>query len=195
MKNIRFILFVVFAVVSVAAPLSIIWKHEATLRYGKTYKFRTKPVDPYDAFRGRYVNLSFEQDSVSVPDSNSRFSREGILYVKLAVDADGFAKPVQVSKVPLTGDDVIIVDDAWYNGDQLQLSYPFDRYYLPEDIAPKAEQLYWQANRRGANQQSQAYVTVKVRDGVGVLEELYIDGKPIREVIKAGLAEQTKNER
>jgi uncharacterized membrane-anchored protein len=129
MKNMRFILFVIFAVVSVAAPLSIIWKYENTLRYGKTYKFRTKPVDPYDAFRGRYVTLAFENDWLARPGDEKNHDRENIMYVRLGTDAEGFAKPVEANRTPLTGDDVITVDTAWRSGEQLHFKYPFDRYY------------------------------------------------------------------
>ena len=62
--NVRFALFALFAMISVAAPLSIAWKYENTLRNGRQFMFRTKPVDPYDAFRGRYVTLAFEDGFV-----------------------------------------------------------------------------------------------------------------------------------
>ena len=195
MKNIRFVLFAVFAVISVAAPLSIIGKHEAALRYGVEYKFRTQPVDPYDAFRGRYVTLGFENTSLKMTrganDGNRYRSRGELYYVRLGKDAQGFAVPVEASRTPLKGGDVITVDNAWFKGeDELQLDYPFNRYYLPEDIAPQAEQLYRAANRRGANDDSKlnTYVTVRVRGGVGILDELYLNGKPVREAVKDELA-------
>jgi hypothetical protein len=52
---------------------------------------------------------------------------------------------------------------------------PFSRYYMDEDLAPKAERAVW-GGRRG---QREAFVSVRVRDGVGVIEELYVDGVPI----------------
>jgi uncharacterized membrane-anchored protein len=65
MKNARLVLFIIFASLTLTAPLSRIWKYESALRRGKLHRFRTQPVDPYDAFRGRYVTLSFRDESLS----------------------------------------------------------------------------------------------------------------------------------
>ena len=52
---------------------------------------------------------------------------------------------------------------------------PFNRYYMDEDLAPEAERAVW----GGPRGRREASVTVRVRNGVGVLEELYIDEVPI----------------
>jgi len=212
--NPRFILFVLFAVISVYAPLSIIWKYENTLRHGTLYKFRTQPVDPYDAFRGRYVTLAFDNESfeqINKGKSTEELKEEvsdsylddssRLLYVRIAADAEGFAKPVLASLTPISGGDVITVD-SWHkyvskDTEQWTLSYPFDRYYLPEDMAPEAEKLYRQANRRSGDDgklKSPSYVTVRVGNGVGVLEDLYIGGKPVREALRAELEKKRVEE-
>jgi uncharacterized membrane-anchored protein len=201
--NVRFALFALFAAACVYAPLSIVWKYENTLRHGVSYKFRTKPVDPYDAFRGRYVTLAFEDEFLETPEDKQAEAAQGNLaYVRLAVDGDGFAMPVEVSQSRIAGDDVITVDYAyrgisWQNNKRhgWRLVYPFSRYYLPEDIAPEAEKLYMEANRRvnNATQETQkmpAYVTVRVRNGVGVIEELYINGKPVRDAVRDALGKK-----
>ena len=210
--HVRLALFVLFAIASIAAPLSIIWKYENTLRHGTLYKFHTKPVDPYDAFRGRYVTLAFENDfieRIQRGENGGELKQEELipyndngrlLYVQIAADADGFAKPVLASLTPLTGDDVITVDHwqklyARNSAGGWMLSYPFNRYYLPEDMAPEAEKLYRKANRSaggsaGDGQSARkisSYVTVRVGGRVGVLEELYIDGKPVRQALRAEL--------
>ncbi len=195
--NVRFALFVLVAVASVAAPLGIIWKYENTLRHGALYKFRTRPVDPYDAFRGRYVTLSYADNVLEKPKSDGAL-RDDILYVRLKRDEEGFAVPVAASRKPVSGDDVVTVTNVWHRGaDQWRFNYPFNRYYLPEDIAPEAEKLYAAANSRGRNagaQKMPAYVTVRVRNGVGVIEELYIDGKPVREAVRAELEKRKKEQ-
>ncbi len=48
---------------------------------------------------------------------------------------------------------------------------------MDEDLAPKAERAVW-GGRRG---QREAFVSIRVRDGVGVIEELYVDGVPIHQ--------------
>ena len=193
--NVRFALFVVFAVVTLAAPLSIIWKYESALHYGTQFKFRTQPVDPVDAFRGRYVTLSFKDDWAGKLKNVGPMEAD-FLYVRLKCDADGFAVPGFVSLNRLSGDDVITATNARRRlyGDKWEwhFDYPFDRYYLPEDVAPMAEQLYREANIRGGassrdgdSAKADTYVTVRVRNGVGVIEELYLNGVPVREAVRA----------
>jgi len=197
--SVRFVLFAVFAAVTLAAPLSIIWKYENTLRHGTLFKFRTQPVDPVDAFRGRYVTLSFADDFVADGGRTDKWATNnepgGILYVRLKNDAQGFAVPVESSRKRLSGDDVVTVTDAYRHRDGWRFDYPFDRYYLPEDVAPMAEQLYREANR-GARSRDGAkvdtYVAVRVRNGVGVIEELYLNGVPVREAVRAEMQKRGK---
>jgi len=202
--SVRFVLFAVFAVVTLAAPLSIVWKYESALHFGAPYKFRTRPVDPYDAFRGRYVTLSFKDNSLENSE-NDKGWRDGILYVRLKRDPDGFAVPSEVSREPFSSGDFVRVTVAGpsLRADKIRwvFNYPFDRYYLPEDVAPMAEQLYREANIRGGTSsrdgdsdsaKADTYVTVRVRNGVGVIEELYLNGVPVREAVRAKLLEQQK---
>ena len=201
--SVRFVLFVVFAAVTLAAPLSIVWKYESALHYGTLFKFRTQPVDPVDVFRGRYVTLSFADNSVREPDKGAQYDdhNNGILYVRLKRDAEGFAVPAEAGRKRLSGDDVVTVDDAYRSDDGWRLYYPFNRYYLPEDVAPMAEQLYREANRNrhGSDGESRAkadtYVAVRVRNGVGVIEELYLNGVPVREAVRAEMQRRQKQQR
>lgn len=52
---------------------------------------------------------------------------------------------------------------------------------MEESQAPEAEQAYREHSRRETRD---AYVTVRVLYGMAVIEELYVDGKPIREFLK-----------
>jgi hypothetical protein len=58
--------------------------------------------------------------------------------------------------------------------------------YINEHLAPAAEHARWQHSRRETHE---AYITVRVREGLVVLEELYIAGNPGRELVQqeAGL--------
>jgi uncharacterized membrane-anchored protein len=42
-------------------PAQMIYDQEQVLREGKTYHFKTAPIDPSDPFRGKYITLSFER--------------------------------------------------------------------------------------------------------------------------------------
>ena len=55
-------IFALAAVTQLAAPARMIWRHERTLREGRVFLFHTRPVDPADAFRGRFVWLGLEPD-------------------------------------------------------------------------------------------------------------------------------------
>ena len=48
-------LFLGVSFIQIITPLSMIIKRESVLKNGGQFKFKTAPVDPYDAFRGRYV--------------------------------------------------------------------------------------------------------------------------------------------
>ncbi len=58
MKNkILIAAFFCVALLQIYTPVSMIIARESTLKEGVLFRFKTAPVDPYDAFRGRYVAL------------------------------------------------------------------------------------------------------------------------------------------
>jgi uncharacterized membrane-anchored protein len=158
-----------------AVPATMILQREHTLRDGHAYKFRTQPVDPYDAFRGRYVALRLEPNTV--PGTN--FEAGATVYVTLAEGSDGFVKFTGVSRERPVGQDYLKVKTGWSNSVRL----PFDRFYMEEKAAPAAERAYREHSRQGGARD--AYVIVRVRDGSGVIENLYVAGQPIAEFARA----------
>jgi len=62
--------YLVAVLAQVAVPATMIWGRERTLAVGSVYKFRTQPVDPYDAFRGRYVSLRIEESHAPLAAGN-----------------------------------------------------------------------------------------------------------------------------
>ena len=66
--------------------------------------------------------------------------------------------------------------------DKTAVVLPLDRFYMNEKMAPRAEQAY-RENSRTANHN--AHIRVRVRHGDAVIEDLVLDGKPIREYLKA----------
>jgi len=181
--NRRFVLlglFGILALVQIAVPVSMIIEREMVLRYGRTLKFRTAPVDPFDALRGRYVWLGFESNSVSGPGA-SGFADGQRVYALVEEDADGFARFTRLSARRPEGDAYVQVRVSYTHQGKTFLDLPFDRYYLEEDLAPAAEEAYRAHRARGSHD---AYVTVRVWKGRAVLEELYVGGKPILEFLK-----------
>ena len=181
-KKVTISLFVLLAIIQLAVPTAMIAKRELTLRRGKVFKFSTAPIDPYDAFRGRYVRLNFAEAEVALP-VGLELERKQVIYAHLKKDKDGFA---EIDKLTLSApkqESYIKVKVAYINRrqDEMRLDLPFDRYYLEEEVAKAAEKHYQQLTRK---QQLASYVTVRVNDGFAVLEELYLDGQPILEYIK-----------
>ena len=67
MKKPRLVIFILVALAQICVPASMIWKRQRTLREGRLWKFRTAPVDPVDAMRGRYLSLRFETEQFPSP--------------------------------------------------------------------------------------------------------------------------------
>ena len=177
--KLRFLLSLLLAGVQLGVPAYMIYVQETALRIGRVFKFLTAPVDPYDAFRGRYVALSF--DAHTAPASGE-IDRGTKLWAVLTEDAQGFAKIDHVSRMKISGNNVVPVTADWSNGtDAVNVSWPFDRYYLEESAAPRAETVYRENSRRG---EQKAYVTVRVHRGTAAIQELFIDGKPIRDYLR-----------
>lgn len=177
----------VLILAQLAVPLSMIQKRELALRSGQVFRFRTAPVDPYDAFRGRYVALSVVPNTVPVP-AGSEFRRGQRVYALVATNAQGFATFSGMSLDRPDHGDYISVTARYHHSNQSNLAVrvPFDRYYMNEKIAPEAERVYREHSRASrADESRDAYVTVRVRRGFAVLEELYVADTPIAEFVKA----------
>jgi len=178
-RSFRLVLFVAVAVVQLAVSGGAVFRSELALRNGEVFRFRIQPVDPVDAFRGRYVAIRFALDRAPVPEGFELKSQQWV-FVPLQVDEEGLvAFDTAAVDPPATGPFLRLRSRGVYPDDEGKLevwvTLPFNRYYMDEDVAPEAERAVWS----GPRGQRDATVTVRVRNGVGVLEELYIDGVPI----------------
>ncbi len=172
-------LFLAICVVQLAVPAKMIVDREITLSRGEVFRFKTAPVDPYDFFRGRYVRLQLEASSVSGTDTN-RFEFRDRAYAIIEEGPDGFARFSSLELERPGQGAYLRVRVRYHDGSRIHLELPFDRYYMEESLAPEAERAYRQHSRRSA---ADAFIAVRVLDGRGVLEELYIGGKPVLEYL------------
>lgn len=178
-RRLQLALFVVLAVIQLAVAAGAILRSEVALRSGVVYRFRLQPVDPVDAFRGRYVALRFVLDRAPVAEATPSL-RPQKAYVPLTVDDEGFAGfgPVALEP-PVSGDYLELrsgVDFTDENGDRVvSVALPFRRFYMPEELAAEVDRSLW---RRG---QRPAWVTVRVWRGTGVIEDLWVDGMQVRD--------------
>lgn len=174
-SKLRLVLFVIVAFVQLAVAGGAIYTSELALRTGQAYRFRIQPVDPVDAFRGRYVAIRFAIDRAPVAD-DFELRRGKHVFVPIEVDADGYAvlgvaeldPPPRGAYLRLRAG-VVAPDDE--GNRHVWVSMPFGRFYMDEDLAPEAERAVW----GGPRGRREASVSVRIRNGVGVIEELYID--------------------
>lgn len=180
----RLALFILLATAQLAVPAAMILGREDILATGARYLFQTRPVDPYDVFRGRYVALAFEADTAPRPEG-FRPKTEERCFALLDNDAEGFAVFRGLSRERPTGGEYLEVTALPGGKDEVRLKLPFDRYYLNEDLAPEAERAYREAGRRD---KAPAWVSVRIKDGRAVIEELYLEGLPAAEYLRRGKA-------
>lgn len=151
-----------------------IWSYERILKEGEVYFFTVLPLDPYDAFRGRYVTLRFENANKAPANDAPTAERNSKAYAMLEHTQErDRIKEVRFHK-PASGDflevDVrsAMVTQKASATNVVSFSLPFDRFYLREDKAPQAEKLL--------RQQSGVKVRAKLRvlEGKGVIEDLMV---------------------
>ena len=176
--TLRLILFAIVGLAELALPGHSIWMRSQTLVNGRVWKLRAEPVDPVDALRGRYVTLAFAAETV--PRTGGLGS--GIeAYAVLKEGSDGFAVVDRLSETPLSGDNVIKVRTTGYWGDAQHIDFPFKRFWLPEKIAPRAEEAYASNSHRD---KQNAYATIRVRNGDSAVEQLYIGDLPLADYLR-----------
>ena len=162
MKKLLMPALIVLIIFQLLMPVIKIIDKYIILKTGIEFKFKVYPVDPYDAFRGRYISLNARQDL-------SSSGKYGII----SVDGNGFANIISITEnKPSSGHYVKSVKREWF-------TLPIDRYYMDEKSAPKAERLTQQRESG-----DEAYVTVRVKNGNLVISGLYIDGIAIEDIIK-----------
>ena len=181
MRRLRLLLLALVLLAQWAICGGMIGSRQLTLAEGHAYRFRTAPVDPYDPFQGRYVQLELDENPVAKP-AELVLDRGQAVYVGVVARADdGFARFDRLSLTPPATGDYIRATVQYASQDSVRLELPFDRYYANEKLAPAIEQAYRAHSRRAKRDAS---IVVKIRGGQAVLEELYIGGLPVREFLR-----------
>lgn len=175
-------LFGLLCLIQLAVPAMMIRGREHTLTHGERFLVKTAPIDPYDAFRGRYVWLSFAETTVPIAPGESFTSKRSV-YVTLSVDDEGFAHLEQASsRPPESGPYIRMRVSYTYDDTTVNVAWPMDRFYMEETAAPRAETVYREFN---SNDEHDVYVAIRVADGEAVIENLYIDDTPIADYVAA----------
>jgi uncharacterized membrane-anchored protein len=188
MRYSKILLLALFAI-QLAIPGYMIFEQNQILKQGKVYKFKTRPIDPYDPFRGRYVTLSYDINVEPVP-SNETFNRGDWVYAILDKNDQDFAVFSElVSEEPESGKDFIELEVGWGDSERgYYVRVPFNRYYASEKTAPNIERAVW--NRQEVEN---VYAQVSVLAGKATLKELYVNDMPIRDFLNKELHNKKDN--
>ena len=165
----------------VGTPVFMIAQREKVLRRGEEFRFRSAPVDPYDAFRGRFVRVNVASNRVATAEA-AAYARGERVHVTVTNDADGWAHFAAVSRRRPDGHAWIRTRVEWVDGRHVVFDTTMHRFYMEETEAPAAEVAVRDAARRGATNRTAAIVA-RVRDGLAVMTDLELDGRPIRDVL------------
>jgi uncharacterized membrane-anchored protein len=184
MKNIRLAIFILIALAQLSVPALMAWTRVQTLAYGRVWKFKTAPIDPEDAVRGRYVIMRLDAEDFT---QSEQLKSIDSIYAILKEGPDGFAQVDHLSPSPVPADSAMKVKPGGWWQERQHIVFPFRYFWLTEKSAPQAEKAYQENSRRG---QQNAYVTVRIRNGDAALEQLYIDNKTLVEYLRAQASEK-----
>ena len=171
------LVFLFVVILQLSAPLYMVWYWEDVLNTGQPFYWETAPVDPYDMLKGRYVDLGFQEQKGIVPE-NVHLESGQKAYALLA-DRDGKAVITGISDRRPENSAFVRVTIQYVDKGIAYVSLPFKRYYLPEDMAPAADRAY----QKSAGKDGRALVRIK--DGYGVVEQLYIGSQTIYEYLQS----------
>jgi uncharacterized membrane-anchored protein len=178
-----FILFVVVALVQLAIPAQMIFKQETVLERGVAYKFKTRPVDPSDPFRGKYITLDFAISDFKTKDT--LWERNEDILVYLATDSLGYAKIDTISREVLVNNskDYVKAKAYWYSNysKSVSIRFPFNKYYMKETKAYNAELAV--RDRQRDSLPDNTHALVYVSEGEAVLDDVIIDNVSIKDYV------------
>lgn len=185
MKTIHiFLIFMGLALVQLFIPFQMILSKESVLNEGVPYKFKTRPVDPTDPFRGKYIVLNYELRSAQTNDT--LWSRNDDIYIKLKKDSLGFAIADEVNRSSYSElDDYVRAQVTWYNpsNETVNFNLDFDRYYMEESKAYDAE-ITSVAVLRDSLPENDTYAVVYIKNGKAVLADVMIDEMSIKDYVE-----------
>lgn len=189
-------LFLLTVAAGIWYPVLKIIRFEFPLSPPAVFRFSATLYDPYDPFRGRYVALQGKSQTLVSDEPIDYYAGS---YAVLENDEKGLAKVVGLTRKPEPGKPAIRTSYvSRYSGapgkdaepkktHNYVVSFPFNRFYMNEKLAPEAERAFRYAARSGM----ECVIVVKVyADGNYAITDLEIDGMPIREFLKKTLAER-----
>lgn len=169
MKRTRLAVFVLLVVAQVLVVGNMVRSSEVVLREGTKVVLATAPVDPRDLFRGDYVVLRYQIETISLGEIETYGVVPQVgntVWVRLERHGE-FDVPVVLGSTPAPAGAVAIRGTITHiHGDQAVLDYDINEYFIPESTGREIE---W-AGR--------VDVVVAIdADGRAVIDHLIVDGQ------------------
>lgn len=203
-QKILFGLFLLLLVAQFAVPSYMAFKAEGVLHNGTVLKFKCRPYDPRDLFRGHYLNVRVETpvytfadpamlDGVWIERANA-YTAYSKTYVAFVADEDGYAKIQKVGPSAKDDSSVLMLECNYqYAKDDkpstLTPFLPFSRFYLNEDNA-KAFEAALQASLRklpaSEEQDNNTYLLVSIGHESYTVVDLVIAGQSVNAMLRRG---------
>lgn len=179
-KKITLLIFILVVIAQFYVPLQMIFNQEDIMKTGTEFKFQTAPIDPYDPFIGKYITLFFKEREITV-QNNIKWRNGETVFATLTTDKNGFAKVSSISKIrPKNSESYIKTKiSLGYMNTKIIIDFPFNRYYMNEDIAQKAEKIYREFSIKKKNE---TYALVAVKNGEAVLKDVRINEISIKDL-------------
>lgn len=183
-KKLIVLLFVAMAAIQLYVPGQMILGKQDVLKNGKEFKFKTRPIDPNDPFRGKYIILNF-QGGEFLLDSAIEWTYPEQFYAVVNEDEQGFAEISNISvEAPTQTQDYFLVQGRGSNiadnGTLIFLEYPFGKFFMEESKAYEAEVAVRESS---ADTTQITYALVAVKAGDSALKDVFINDVPLREVV------------
>jgi len=181
MKNkLLIIIFALLCIVQIAVLGNLTYKGN---QKGRTVFVKCSLYDPYDIFKGRYLQLSIDYSSLNFKDFPQLKELKDSLtagYSRIYLTLNDKYEIVNVSGKPPKGNELYIKGKYSYSYEEiLHMKFLFDRYYLQEDLAPKAESYL----RKQKDPDIKLELSVD-KEGNSRIKNLLVNGKRIEEVIQ-----------
>ncbi len=172
--------FVLTALIQLFVPAWMIYSVTIGMEKGMEIKLRTVPVDPNDAFRGKYISLRYEVETHLYPYvSSGSTSKTNQYYVTIKEDSTGFHVFDQVLTEKPEDTDIYfkVRDRSYYKKTHgiVKIDIPCDKYYMAEFMAKKAEISY----RQAIKDKKDVYAVLRVYKGKITLQDVYVEDEKI----------------
>ena len=165
----QIILYTLSILVLFMIPIYTIVTNNTALKDGTEYLFKVEAFDPYDMFRGNYLNISFKEDSVKGNILEQQNNSASEYYVTIGTRRDGFAYFTSISSIEPKNTTNYFKTSGYYRNyaKEYRIETP-TRYYMNENKSISAEQIY-------RDNIDSTYVKVRVKNGKMVIVGVYVN--------------------